>query len=83
MLKQLGIVVAIVSLTTMALCQDHRFDVSIGGAYAFNRQSSGNGIDLRPGSKEKENDVCGLRLSGEMQWRPAVIFDGARVESFL
>jgi len=63
MLKQLGIVVAIVSLTTVALCQDHRFDVSIGGAYAFNRQSSGNGIDLRHSDEAGWLATARLRMS--------------------
>jgi opacity protein-like surface antigen len=48
MLKQLGIALAVLFLTTAALCQENHFDVSIGGAYAFNRQTSANSIDLRP-----------------------------------
>ena len=63
MLKQLGIVVAVLFLATTALCQENRLDVSIGGAYAFNRQSSGNGIDLRPSDEAGWLATARLRVS--------------------
>ena len=48
MLKRLGMASAILLLTTVGVCQDHHFDASIGGTYALSKQSSGNGIDLKP-----------------------------------
>jgi hypothetical protein len=41
-------VAAFFFLTTFALCQDNRFDVSLGAAAVFNRTSTGNGTTLSP-----------------------------------
>ena len=63
MLKQLGITVAVFFLSVAAFCQDNRFDISIGGAYAINRQTSGNGIDLRPTDEAGWLATARMRLS--------------------
>jgi len=68
MLKQLGIAVAVLFLTTAALCQDNRFDVSVGASYAINRQTSANGIDQRP------TDETGLLGSIRYRFNPRSSF---------
>ena len=49
MLRRCGIAVAaFLLLTSMAWAQDNRFDVSLGGAAVFSKQSTGNGTVLTP-----------------------------------
>jgi hypothetical protein len=48
MLKKAGFAAALLILTSMSMAQDHRFDVSVGGAGVFSKQSSGNNTVLTP-----------------------------------
>jgi opacity protein-like surface antigen len=68
MLKQLGIAVAVLCLTAAGLCQENHFDVSLGGTYAFSKQSSGNGIDLKPTA------ASGFLATVRLRFRPSSSF---------
>jgi len=49
MFRTTGITVAVLFLfTSVGLSQDNRFDVSLGGAAVFSKQSTGNGTVLTP-----------------------------------
>jgi outer membrane immunogenic protein len=48
MLKKAGFAAALLILTSMSIAQDHRFDVSVGVAGVFSKQSSGNNTVLTP-----------------------------------
>jgi opacity protein-like surface antigen len=68
MLKQLGIAVAVVCLTTAALCQDNNYDASLGATYNFSKQSSGNSIGLAP------TTAAGLLASLRVRFTPRSSF---------
>jgi outer membrane immunogenic protein len=48
MLKTAGLAAALLVLTSMTMAQDHRFDISVGGAAVLSKQSSGNNTVLTP-----------------------------------
>ena len=68
MLKQLGIAVAVLCLTTAALCQDNHYDAALGGTYALNKQATGNGIDLAP------KNAAGFLASLRVRFSPSSSF---------
>jgi hypothetical protein len=48
MLKKAAFAAALLVLTSMSVAQDHRFDISVGGAAVLSKRSSGNNIVLTP-----------------------------------
>jgi hypothetical protein len=48
MRKKAGFATALLVLTSMTMAQDHRFDISVGGAAVVSKQSSGNNAVLTP-----------------------------------